>query len=58
MTTREPESNPGMQRWLILGVIILVLAWILFMKMQEPLSPRPAPPNKAEPVPEQPAKNR
>ena len=48
MTAREPESNPGMQRWLILGVIILVLAWILFMKMQEPLSPRAPAANNAE----------
>ena len=44
MKTRERDGGSGMRIWLILGVIILVIAWILFIKMQEPLPPRTAPP--------------
>jgi hypothetical protein len=43
MTAREPDGGSGMRIWLILGVVILVIAWILFLKMQEPLAVRTPP---------------
>jgi hypothetical protein len=47
MKTRERDGGSGVRIWLVVGVIALVIAWILFMKMQEPLPPRTPPPGDA-----------
>ena len=43
MKTDDSDGGSSMRIWLILGVVILVIAWILFLKMQEPLAVRTPP---------------